>query len=54
MSYTVVYSVAVGLSVLFFVGLYLLDRPKKSAPAQPREEPREEPPGWHKWFDDPV
>jgi hypothetical protein len=47
MSFTAVYVLVVGLSVLFFVGLYLRGRRKPST-AKP------EPPRWHKWFDDPV
>ena len=49
MSFTAIYSVAVVFSALFFVGWYLLSRSKKSPPAT-----LEEPPRWHKWFDDPV
>ncbi len=52
MSDPVIYYVAVGLSVFFFVGLYVRDRPKRPVvplPAKPKEPPR-----WHKWFDDPV
>jgi hypothetical protein len=45
----VLFYVVMGASVLFFVGLYLRDRPKKSAPPKQPEPPR-----WHKWFDDPV
>jgi len=44
MSFTAIYSVVVVFSVLFFVGLYLHGRHKRSAPAKP-ESPR-----WHKWF----
>lgn len=48
MSFTVVYSGVVGLSVLFFVGLYLWSNRK------PRPPKRPEPPRWHKHFHDPV
>ncbi len=49
MSFTAIYSVVVVFSAFFFVGWYLLSRSKRSAPTKP-----EEPPRWHKWFDDPV
>ncbi len=47
MSFTAIYSVVVGLSVLFFVGLYLRGRRKPSA-AEPK------PPRHHPFFDDAV
>jgi hypothetical protein len=47
----VIYLGAVGLSVLFFVGLYLVTNRKPRPPKEPKQP---EPPRWHKWFDDPV